>query len=69
MEPPPTDPLLGPWYLLVPPVLSKDVVFKLGAHIVVSFWSETISYMCFSTWNPVGHSRLKIIFSGNFVGT
>jgi hypothetical protein len=69
MEPPPTDPLLGPWYLLIPPVLSKDVVFKLGAYTVVNFWSETTSYMCFSMWNPVGDSRLKIIFSGIFEGT
>ena len=69
IDPPPTEPLVGPWYLLIPPVLTQNVVFKLGAHSVVNFWSETTFYVCFTTWNPVEHSRLKILFSGNFVGT
>ena len=51
------------------PCSDLDVVFKLGAHTVVNFWSETTSYVCFTTWNPVEHSRLKILFSGHFEGT
>jgi hypothetical protein len=68
MEPPPTDPLLGPWYFLIP-CSDQGHCIKLESHTVLNFWSETMSYVRFTTWNPVEHSRLKIIFSGIFVGT